>query len=125
MNSSSPSIMPREKAVAQAKPILVDAIKHMTVQDAKGILTGGEDSVTQFSANRRRRSSPRNSCPSSKDATKKVNLAKKYNKFAKKGVSLGLIDKKDADLDAYVTDKAMDGLFLMIAERKRAFAPIR
>ena len=109
-----------EKAVAQAKPILVDAVKHMTVQDAKGILTGGEDSVTQFFRKSTSEKLAAQFLPIVKDATKKVNLAKKYNKFAKKGVSLGLIDKKDADLDAYVTDKAMDGLFLMIAEKEKS-----
>jgi hypothetical protein len=49
-----------------------------------------------------------------------VELAKKYNRYAKQAAKLGLIDKKDASLEAYVTQKALDGLFLMIAEEERA-----
>ncbi len=109
-----------EKAVVLAKPILVDAIKHMTVQDAKGILTGGDDSVTQFFRKSTSEKLAEQFLPIVKDATKKVQLAEKYNKFAKKGAKLGLIDKKDADLDNYVTEKAMDGLFLMIAEKEKS-----
>ena len=109
-----------EKAVVKAKPILVNAIKSMSVQDAKGILTGGEDSVTQFFRKTTSDKLAVEFLPIVKDATQKVDLAKKYNKFAKKGASLGLIDKKDADLDNYVTEKAMDGLFLMIAEKEKS-----
>ena len=43
----------------------------------------------------------------------------RYSQFAVKAASSGLIDKKDADLDSYVTQKAMDGLFLMIAEEEK------
>ncbi len=109
-----------EKAVVLAKPILVDAIKHTTIQDAKGILTGGDDSVTQFFRKSTSEKLAEQFLPIVKDATKKVQLAEKYNKFAKKGAKLGLIDKKDADLDNYVTEKAMDGLFLMIAEKEKS-----
>jgi len=109
-----------EKAVVEAKPILMDAIKHMTVDDAKNILTGGEDSVTQFFRKSSSDSLAQKFLPIVKSATQKVQLADKYNKFAGKGAKLGLIDKKDADLDTYVTHKAMDGLFLMIAEKEKS-----
>lgn len=108
-----------ENAVAEAKPILSDAIKKMSVQDAKGILTGGEDSVTQFF---RRTSSDallQKFQPIVKASTKKLQLAEQYNNFAGKAASAGLIDKKDADIDSYVTQKAMDGLFLIIAEEEK------
>lgn len=108
-----------EKAVVEAKPILVDSIKKMTVQDAKGILTGGEDSVTQFFKRTSSEQLAQRFMPIVKDSTRKVQLAEKYNKFAGKAAGLGLIDKKDADLDSYVTHKAMDGLFLMIAEKEK------
>ena len=52
-------------------------------------------------------------------ATAKLQLAEQYNTFAGKAASMGLIDKKDADIDSYVTQKAMDGLFLMIAEEEK------
>jgi len=108
-----------ENAVAQAMPILSDSIKRMTVQDAKAILTGGDDSVTEYF---RRSSSEQLAIkfqPIVKSATSKLQLAEQYNKFAGRAASFGLVDKKDADIDSYVTQKAMDGLFLMIAEEER------
>ena len=108
-----------ENAVAQAKPILAESIKKMTVQDAKGILTGGDDSVTQYF--RRTSSEPLTAkfAPIVKAQTQKLALAEQYNKYAGKAASAGLVDKKDADIDGYVTQKAIDGLFLMIAEEEK------
>lgn len=108
-----------EKAVVEAKPILLDSIKHMSVDDAKGILTGGDDSVTKFFKKSTSEQLTEKFMPIVKEATKKVKLADKYNKFAGKAAKVGLLDKKDADLDSYVTQKAMDGLFLMIAEKEK------
>lgn len=109
-----------EMAVAEAKPILLDAVKKMTVKDAKDILTGGDDSVTQFFKRSSADALGQKFQPIVKTATGKVELAKRYNKFAGKAASLGLIDEKDANLDSYVTNKAMDGLFLMIAEKEKS-----
>ncbi len=108
-----------ENAVAQAKPILVDSIKKMSVQDAKGILTGGEDSVTQFFKRTSSEQLTQKFMPIVKESTKKLQLADQYNNFAGKAASAGLLDKKDADIDGYVTQKAMDGLFLLIAEEEK------
>ncbi len=108
-----------ENAVAEAKPILNDAIRKMTLQDAKGILTGGEDSVTQYFKRSTTEQLTGKFAPIVKAATQKLQLADQYNKFAGKAASAGLIDKKDADIDSYVTQKAMDGLFLMIAEEEK------
>lgn len=108
-----------ENAVAEARPILADAIKKMSVQDAKAILTGGDDSVTQFF---RRTSSAQLTArfmPIVKAQTQKLALAEQYDKYAGKAASAGLVDKKDADIDSYVTAKAIDGLFLMIAEEEK------
>jgi hypothetical protein len=108
-----------ENAVAEAKPILVDSIRKMTVSDAKDILTGGDDSVTQFF---KRSSSDQlvvKFMPIVKEQTAKLKLAEQYNKVAGKAASAGLVDKKNADIDSYVTHKAMDGLFLMIAEEEK------
>lgn len=108
-----------ENAVAEAKPILTDSIKKMSVQDAKGILTGGEDSVTQYFKRTSTEQLTTKFMPIVQASTKKLQLAEQYNSFAGKAASAGLVDKKDADLDGYVTQKAMDGLFLMIAEEEK------
>lgn len=108
-----------ENAVAVAKPVLVDSIKKMSVQDAKGILTGGDDSVTQYFKRTSTDQLTAKFMPIVKSETQKLQLADQYNKFAGKAASAGLVDKKDADIDSYVTQKAMDGLFLMIAEEEK------
>jgi hypothetical protein len=108
-----------ETAVAEAKPILLDSIKKMSVNDAKGILTGGENSVTQYFQRTSSEALTQKFMPIVKSATKKVQLGEQYNKFAGKAASMHLIDQKDADLDSYVTQKAMDGLFAMIAEQEK------
>ena len=108
-----------ENAVAEARPVLSDAIKRMTVQDAKAILTGGDDSVTQYFRRTTSDQLAARFMPIVKKQTGKLQLADQYNAFAGKAASAGLVDKKDADLDSYVTQKAMDGLFLMIAEEKK------
>jgi len=108
-----------ESAVVEAKPLLVNAVKNMSVQDAKGILTGGEDAATQYFKRSTSAGLTDKFLPIVRKATQKVKLADKYNAFAGKGVKLGLIDRKDADLNNYVTQKALDGLFLMVAEEEK------
>jgi hypothetical protein len=109
-----------EAAVPEAKKLLADSIKSMSVQDAKGILTGGNTSGTEYF--RRTTSAPLGDKfrPIVQQAIAKVRLAEQYNKFAGSATRLGLIDKEDSTLDGYVTNKALDGLFLMMAEEEKA-----
>lgn len=108
-----------ENAVAEAKPILTQSIKKMSVKDAKDILTGGDDSVTQYFKRTSTDQLTAKFMPIVKKETRKLKLADQYNAFAGKAASAGLIDKQSADVDSYVTQKAMDGLFLMIAEEEK------
>lgn len=109
-----------EAAVPEAKKLLVDSIKKMSVQDAKGILTGGDDAATQYF--RRTTAAPLGDKfkPIVQKAMARVKLTQKYDKFAGKAAKLGLIDEEDSRLDNYVTAKALDGLYLMIAEEEKA-----
>jgi hypothetical protein len=108
-----------EAAVPEAKKLFTDAVKKMSVQDAKGILTGGQTSGTEYF--RRTTSDPLRSrfLPIVKRATARVKLAEKYNQYAGKGVQFGLVKKEQANLDDYVTQKALDGLFYMVAEEEK------
>ncbi len=108
-----------EQAVPEAKTLFVDAVRKMSVQDAKGILTGGDTAATEYF--RRTTSEPLRGrfLPIVKKATAKVGVAQKYNEFAGRGARLGLVKKEDANLDDYVTQKALDGLFLMVAEEEK------
>lgn len=109
-----------EAAVPEAKVLLIDAVKSMSVEDAKGILTGGDTSATDYF--RRKTSSPLTAKfrPIVAQATAKVGLTRSYNNFAGKASRWGLISKEQANLDDYVTQKALDGLFTMIADEEKA-----
>lgn len=109
-----------EAAVPEAKTLLVNSIKQMSVQDAKAILTGGDDAATQYF--KRTTSAPLGEKfkPIVKKAMAKVKLADKYEQFAGKAAKYGLIKAEDANLENYVTAKALDGLYLMIAEEEKA-----
>jgi hypothetical protein len=109
-----------EMAVKEAKPLLVDAVKKMSVQDAKGILTGGDDAATQYFRRTTSDALTKKFLPIVKQMTAKVNLAHLYNQYAGQAANFGVIDPKDANIDDYVTRKALDGLYLVIAEQERA-----
>ena len=108
-----------EQAVPAAKDLLVNAVRTMSVTDAKGILTGGDNSVTQFFAGRTRAPLTERFLPVVTTATLKVKLADKYNQLAGKAAGFGLVKKEDANIQRYVTGKSLDGLYLMIGEEER------
>ena len=89
-----------EAAVPQAQALLVDAVKKMSVTDAKSILSGGKDSATQYLSSSSREQIRTKFLPIVKKATDQVGLAQKYNAFAGKASSLGLLDTKSANMKA-------------------------
>lgn len=109
-----------ESAVKEARPVLVGAVKKMTLNDAKDVLSGGDDAATQYFRRTTDQDLAAKFVPIVKNATARVRLAEKYNQYAGKAAKLGLLDAKDADLDQYVTRKTLDGLFLVIGEQERA-----
>jgi len=109
-----------EMAVKEATPLLVSSVKSMSVSDAKGILTGGDDAATQYFRRTTSDALTQRFLPIVKQMTAKVELAQQYNALAGRAAQLGLVSKEDANIDLYVTHKALDGLFLVIAEQERA-----
>lgn len=108
-----------EAAMPAAKPLLVNAIKSMSVEDGLKILKGGDDAVTQFFAAKTRDPLHEKFLPIVSQATERVALADKYNAVASKGVGLGLVKREDANIQQYVTARALDGLYKMIAEEEK------
>ena len=108
-----------EAAVPEAKKLFVDAIKKMSLKDAKGILTGGQTSGTDYFKRTTSGQLREKFLPIVKSATAKVQLAETYNEYAQKGAQFGLVSKENANLDDYVTQKALDGLFYMVAEEEK------
>jgi hypothetical protein len=109
-----------EQAVPEAKALMLNAVKTMSIEDAKKILTGGDDSVTQFFKDKTAAPLAVRFLPIVKRATDQVGLAQKYNQFAGEGAKLGLIKGDASNIETYVTGKALDGLYLMIGEEERA-----
>ncbi|QLC74147.1 DUF4197 domain-containing protein [Pseudomonas sp. LPB0260] len=107
-----------EAAVPEAQALLVEAVKKMTVQDAKGILTGPQDSATQYLDSSSREQIRARFLPIVKQATDRVGLAQQYNAFAGQAANFGMLDAKNANIESYVTEQALDGLFAMIAEQE-------
>jgi len=108
-----------EQAVPAAKPLLLNAVRTMSVEDAVNIVRGGDTSVTDFFAAKTRAPLGEKFLPIVSAETRKVALAEKYDAVASKGSMFGLIRPEDASVEQYVTRKALDGLFLMIGQEER------
>ena len=108
-----------EAAVPEAKTLLVQTVRNLSVEDALQIVRGGDTSVTDFFAKKTRAPLGEKFLPIVTRATEKVQLADRYNAFAGKARSLGLVKAEDANLQQYVTGKTLDGLYLMIGEEEK------
>lgn len=107
-----------EAAVPQAQALLLDAVKKMTIGDAKAILAGPQDSATQYLNRTSREQIRARFLPIVKQATDQVGLAQQYNAFAGAATNFGVVDAKSANLEGYVTEQALNGLFEVIAEQE-------
>ncbi|MBH2016216.1 MAG: DUF4197 domain-containing protein [Burkholderiales bacterium] len=108
-----------EAAVPMGRDLLVKAVKSMTVQDAKQILSGGDDAVTRFFADKTRAPLGQSFLPVVTQAVSKVGLAKSYNRVAGKAAGFGLVKQEEASVEQYVTGKTLDGLYTIIGEEER------
>ena len=109
-----------EQAVPEAKVLMLNAIKTMSVKDAKQILTGGDGSVTRFFKAKTAAVLAARFLPIVKKATDRVDLARKYDQFAGAGAKLGLVKGNAVNIETYVTQKALDGLYLEIGDEEHA-----
>lgn len=108
-----------EAAVPMGKDLLVGAVRSMSVQDARNILTGGDRSATQFFETKTRAPLGEKFLPVVTQATSQVGLARQYNSFAGKAANFGLLRQEDATIEQYVTGRTLDGLFLVIGEQEQ------
>jgi len=109
-----------EKAVPEAAAVLGQAVKQMTLTDAQAILTGTNDAATQYF----RRSSETNLYerfhPIVVKATEQVGVTSAYKQMlGKASFATAFLGQDAGDLDAYVTHKALDGLFVKIADEEK------
>lgn len=108
-----------EAAVPEAKALLVQAVKAMSVEDALRIVRGSDNAVTTFFEGKTRAPLSEKFLPIVTHATERVALAAKFNAVAGKASRMGLLKGDDANIERYVTGKSLDGLYLMIGEEER------
>jgi hypothetical protein len=108
-----------EQAVPQARDLLVSAVRSMSIEDALRIVRGGDDAATQFFAAKTREPLAARFLPIVTRATERVGLAARYNAVASRAASMGLLEGDAVSVERYVTAKALDGLYLVIAEEER------
>ncbi len=109
-----------EAAVPEAKTLLVDSVKKMSLADAKSILTGPQDAATQYFKKTTSAQMGEKFLPIVTKATENVKLADSYNKYAEMGSKFGVVKKEDANINQYVTKKALDGVYYMVAQEEAA-----
>jgi hypothetical protein len=109
-----------EKAVPQAAGIFADAIKSMTMEDAQAILTGPDDAATQFFRKKSEAQLTERFRPIVAEATDKAGVTSAYKRMMAKTGSLAMLVGNANDLDGYVTNKALDGLFSKLAIEEKA-----
>lgn len=109
-----------EAAVPMAKPLLVKAVKSMSVSDAKHILTGGDTSVTDFFREKTSGQLADQFLPIVKKVTDKAGLSAQYNSVMGQASKMGVVSGQEATVEGYVTQRALDGLYLMIGEEEKA-----
>lgn len=108
-----------EDAVKEATPIFVDAVKQMTFNDAKNILMGNESSATTYLQNTTSTALYAKFNPVIKNSYTKVGADKVWSQIITKYNSIPLVKKVNPDLTDYTTNKAMEGVFKMIAVEEK------
>lgn len=109
-----------EAVVPEAKPLLIDAVKEMTLEDARGILTGGQTAATDYFRSKTEVKLTERFGPTVKAMTDKVGLAQEYNRYAGMAAQFDLISKNQASVEQYVTQQTLDRLYKLIGEKEAA-----
>lgn len=108
-----------EDAAKEAKPIFVAAIKQMTIQDAWAILKGQPDAATQYLKRTTTAQLKEKFKPVIQNSLNKVNATKYYGDLVNTYNKIPLVQKVNPNLDDYATDRAIEGLFVMIAKEEK------
>jgi len=109
-----------ERAIPQASKIVGNAVHQMTIADAQKILTGPDDSATQYFRGKTTKPLTVAMLPIVKKATASAGVTSAYKGMLDKAGSASSLMGDSLDLDAYVTEKTLDGLFLKVAAEEKA-----
>jgi len=108
-----------EDAAKEAKPIFISAIRSMTIQDAWAILNGADNAATEYLKRTTSVQLREKFSPVIDNSLNKVNATKYYGDIVNTYNRIPLVEKVNPDLTDYATTKAMDGLFLLIADEEK------
>lgn len=109
-----------EKAVVEAAPIFANAIRSMTIEDGLNILKGPDNAATKYFQTKTRDQLQQKMLPITKQATEQAGVTRSYKTMVgKMGFASSLVSEDAKDIDQYITNKALDGLYLMIAEEEK------
>ena len=109
-----------EKSMQGAAHVFKNAIRKMTLQDARNILNGPDNAATEFFKRHTTADLKKAMLPVIKQATNSVGVTRKYKDMVQRASLLGnFIDKDSLDIDQYVTDKALNGLFSYLANEEK------
>jgi hypothetical protein len=109
-----------EDAAKEAKPIFISAIKSMTIQDAWAILKGEDNAATEYLKKTTSAQLKEKFKPVIQASLNKVNATKYYSELVTRYNRIPLVEKVNPNLDDYATDKAIQGLFVMIAKEEKS-----
>jgi hypothetical protein len=108
-----------EDAAKEAKPIFIEAVRGMTIQDAWAILKGEQDAATKYLKSSTSSLLKEKFKPIIQNSLSKVNATKYYGDLVNSYNKIPLVQKVNPDLDEYATDRAIEGLFIMIAKEEK------
>lgn len=108
-----------EDAVKEATPIFVNAIKNMSIQDAQKVLMGNENAATQFLERQTSEELYASFYPVVEDSFQKVGADEIWSNLISKYNNLPLTSNVTTDLSDYITQQAMQGVFIMIAKEEK------
>lgn len=107
-----------EEAAKNAAPVFINAVKGMSIGDGFGILKGADNAATQYLKDKTTAELKQKFTPIVKAAIDKVEVTKYWNPIITKYNKIPMVQKQNPDLTAYVTEKAMAGLFMLLAEEE-------
>ncbi|MAT64792.1 MAG: hypothetical protein CMN57_04025 [Gammaproteobacteria bacterium] len=109
-----------EQSVPQTTDILIDTIKGMSVSDARGIVQGGDDAATRYFQEHSSAQLAEVIRPIVSENMDRVGVTARYKQFVSRaGFLESFVAEDSLDLDAYVTNRTLDGLFLKLAEEEK------
>jgi hypothetical protein len=108
-----------ERAAPEAKAIFWDAIRQMSIADARQILDGADDAATQYFQDKTASRLQKTFKPITRQAMSEVGVTRYYQSIDDKVKTIPYADQMRFDLDQYVTDKALSGLYFMLAEEEK------